>query len=245
MQVQFLIDKKSAGADHVVGWTVLKPGASHECHLHRNCDEFFIVLKGTGPHHHREGPGAVGRRRRGLFAARLLARLQQHVERGRGAGLGLDGRRLDRGVRLRSPARGPFMSDTLNDPRIASGMRAQMELRRKRLSERRAARSAGRSALGAPAAKEKLAPRRTAGRLPARPRHAVLRRDGVAGGLAEAGRRGGDRGLHRRAICRPVATATRSRRRSRRSGRRSSSPTSIARWTTSEACSPATSSSAT
>ena len=26
MQVQFLIDKKSAGADHVVGWTVLKPG---------------------------------------------------------------------------------------------------------------------------------------------------------------------------------------------------------------------------
>jgi hypothetical protein len=25
VQVQFLIDKKSAGADHVVGWTVLKP----------------------------------------------------------------------------------------------------------------------------------------------------------------------------------------------------------------------------
>ena len=48
MQVQFLIDKKSAGADHVVGWTVLKPGASHECHRHRNCDEFFIVLKGQG-----------------------------------------------------------------------------------------------------------------------------------------------------------------------------------------------------
>jgi mannose-6-phosphate isomerase-like protein (cupin superfamily) len=48
MQVQFLIDKKSAGADHVVGWTVLKPGASHEQHLHRNCDEFFIVLKGKG-----------------------------------------------------------------------------------------------------------------------------------------------------------------------------------------------------
>ena len=48
MQVQFLIDKKSAGADHVVGWTVLKPGARHERHLHRNCDEFFIVLKGHG-----------------------------------------------------------------------------------------------------------------------------------------------------------------------------------------------------
>jgi mannose-6-phosphate isomerase-like protein (cupin superfamily) len=48
MQVQFLIDKKTAGANHVVGWTVLKPGARHERHLHRNCDEFFIVIKGQG-----------------------------------------------------------------------------------------------------------------------------------------------------------------------------------------------------
>jgi mannose-6-phosphate isomerase-like protein (cupin superfamily) len=48
MQVQFLIDRKSAGADHVVGWTVLKPGARHENHRHHNCDEFFIVLKGKG-----------------------------------------------------------------------------------------------------------------------------------------------------------------------------------------------------
>ena len=48
MQVQFLIDKKTAGADHVVGWTVLKPGARHESHRHHNCDEFFIVLKGNG-----------------------------------------------------------------------------------------------------------------------------------------------------------------------------------------------------
>jgi mannose-6-phosphate isomerase-like protein (cupin superfamily) len=48
MQVQFLIDKKTAGADHVVGWTVLKPGVRHERHLHRNCDEFFIVIKGRG-----------------------------------------------------------------------------------------------------------------------------------------------------------------------------------------------------
>jgi mannose-6-phosphate isomerase-like protein (cupin superfamily) len=48
MQVQFLIDKKTAGADHVVGWTVLKPGARHENHRHHNCDEFFIVLKGHG-----------------------------------------------------------------------------------------------------------------------------------------------------------------------------------------------------
>ena len=48
MQVQFLIDKKTAGTDNVVGWTVLKPGASHESHRHHNCDEFFIVLKGQG-----------------------------------------------------------------------------------------------------------------------------------------------------------------------------------------------------
>ncbi len=27
---------------------MLQPGASHERHLHRNCDEFFIVLKGQG-----------------------------------------------------------------------------------------------------------------------------------------------------------------------------------------------------
>jgi len=48
MQVQFLIDKKSAGANHVVGWTVLKPGARHERHRHLKCDEFFIVIKGRG-----------------------------------------------------------------------------------------------------------------------------------------------------------------------------------------------------
>ena len=49
MQVQFLIDEKTAGAEtSVVGWTVLKPGAAHERHLHRNCDEFFIVIKGSG-----------------------------------------------------------------------------------------------------------------------------------------------------------------------------------------------------
>jgi quercetin dioxygenase-like cupin family protein len=55
MQVQFLIDKKTAGADHVVGWTVLKPGARHENHRHRNCDEFFIVLKGQGHIYTEEG----------------------------------------------------------------------------------------------------------------------------------------------------------------------------------------------
>ena len=110
MQVQFLIDKKSAGADHVVGWTVLKPGARHENHRHHNCDEFFIVLKGKGNIYHRPRRQAVEGRRRGLFAARLLARLQQHVERGRRAGLGLDGRGLDRGFRLRSASGEPQMT---------------------------------------------------------------------------------------------------------------------------------------
>ena len=62
MQVQFLVDKKSAGANHVVGWTVLKPGARHERHLHRNCDEFFIVLKGHGHIYsdHGEEPSGEG-----------------------------------------------------------------------------------------------------------------------------------------------------------------------------------------
>src|SRR5687767_8666966 len=58
MQVQFLIDEKSCGANHVVGWTVLKPGARHERHRHHRCDEFFIVLKGHGHiyDHEREVP---------------------------------------------------------------------------------------------------------------------------------------------------------------------------------------------
>jgi mannose-6-phosphate isomerase-like protein (cupin superfamily) len=47
-EVQFLIDKVSAGADNLVGWSVLKPGASQERHRHRNCDEFLIVLTGHG-----------------------------------------------------------------------------------------------------------------------------------------------------------------------------------------------------
>jgi mannose-6-phosphate isomerase-like protein (cupin superfamily) len=61
MQVQFLIDQKSAGSKNlVVGWTVLKPGASHERHLHRNCDEFFIVLKGHGHMYSESGEEASG-----------------------------------------------------------------------------------------------------------------------------------------------------------------------------------------
>jgi quercetin dioxygenase-like cupin family protein len=49
MQVQFLIDKASAGTDDfLLGWTVLPPGARHDRHLHRNADEFFVVLQGCG-----------------------------------------------------------------------------------------------------------------------------------------------------------------------------------------------------
>ena len=49
MQVQFLIDHKSAGSDKlVVGWTVLPPGARHEKHRHHHADEFLVVLKGHG-----------------------------------------------------------------------------------------------------------------------------------------------------------------------------------------------------
>jgi len=49
MQVQFLIDKATAGTgDFLLGWTVLPPGARHDRHLHRDADEFFIVLQGAG-----------------------------------------------------------------------------------------------------------------------------------------------------------------------------------------------------
>jgi hypothetical protein len=46
MQVQFVIDQKTAGSDKLlVGWTVLPPGARHDKHRHPNADEFFIVIK--------------------------------------------------------------------------------------------------------------------------------------------------------------------------------------------------------
>ena len=145
MQVQFLIDKKSAGTDNVVGWTVLKPGASHEAHLHRNCDEFFIVLKGKGHIITDKGlePSGEGDV---VFSPRgVLARLQQHVAGGRRAGVGLDGRGLDRRLGLRGAGRRPQVSATLNDPRIAAGMRRQFELRKQQLDAGAQSRSAGRS----------------------------------------------------------------------------------------------------
>ncbi len=49
MQVQFLVDRATAGSDDfLLGWTVLPPGARHERHRHHNADEFFIVLEGHG-----------------------------------------------------------------------------------------------------------------------------------------------------------------------------------------------------
>jgi quercetin dioxygenase-like cupin family protein len=45
MQVQFLIDQRSAGSETlVVGRTVLPPGARHERHRHPNCNEFLVVM---------------------------------------------------------------------------------------------------------------------------------------------------------------------------------------------------------
>jgi quercetin dioxygenase-like cupin family protein len=49
MRVQFLLDSVQTGADDfLLGWTVLPPGARHDRHLHRNADEFFVVLRGVG-----------------------------------------------------------------------------------------------------------------------------------------------------------------------------------------------------
>lgn len=63
MRVQFLIDERSAGTDQlVVGRTVLPPGARHERHRHPNCDEFLVVLSGSGEIYTDEGrePAAEG-----------------------------------------------------------------------------------------------------------------------------------------------------------------------------------------
>jgi quercetin dioxygenase-like cupin family protein len=49
MQVQFLIDERGAGSTGlVVGRTVLPPGARHERHRHPNCNEFLVVMTGSG-----------------------------------------------------------------------------------------------------------------------------------------------------------------------------------------------------
>ena len=63
MRVQFLIDERSAGSTElVVGRTVLPPGARHERHRHPNCDEFLIVMSGSGEIYTDDGrePAAAG-----------------------------------------------------------------------------------------------------------------------------------------------------------------------------------------
>ena len=56
MQVQFLIDERTAGAcSLVVGRTVLPPGARHERHRHPNCNEFLVVMSGRGEVYTDEG----------------------------------------------------------------------------------------------------------------------------------------------------------------------------------------------
>jgi mannose-6-phosphate isomerase-like protein (cupin superfamily) len=61
MRVQFLIDRATAGTDDMLlGWTVLPPGARHDRHLHRNADEFWIVLSGSGRMYTDDGTRASG-----------------------------------------------------------------------------------------------------------------------------------------------------------------------------------------
>ena len=47
-ETRLLIDETAAGAGHVVGWSVLKPGGRHSCHRLRHADAFFMVLGGQG-----------------------------------------------------------------------------------------------------------------------------------------------------------------------------------------------------
>jgi quercetin dioxygenase-like cupin family protein len=56
MRVQFLIDERGAGSQSlVVGRTVLPPGARHERHRHPNCNEFLVVMSGSGEVYTDEG----------------------------------------------------------------------------------------------------------------------------------------------------------------------------------------------
>jgi quercetin dioxygenase-like cupin family protein len=60
MRVQFLLDEASAGTDELVlGRTALPPGARHERHRHPNCDEFLVVLAGSGEIYTDEGREAA------------------------------------------------------------------------------------------------------------------------------------------------------------------------------------------
>lgn len=77
MQVQFLIDQKSAGSEKLlIGWTVLPPGARHDKHRHPNADEFFIVIQGRMRDLHGHGARALGKGRCNSQSARALARIR-------------------------------------------------------------------------------------------------------------------------------------------------------------------------
>jgi quercetin dioxygenase-like cupin family protein len=56
MDVQLLIDEASAGSHRLVfGRSVLRPGAKHDRHRHLECDEFVLVMSGSGLVHTNEG----------------------------------------------------------------------------------------------------------------------------------------------------------------------------------------------
>jgi quercetin dioxygenase-like cupin family protein len=60
MQVQFLVDQRSAGSTELVlGRTVLPPGARHERHRHPHADEFLLVMQGEGQIYTDEGEEAA------------------------------------------------------------------------------------------------------------------------------------------------------------------------------------------
>ncbi len=56
MRVQFLIDRTKGSDDFLLGWTVIPPGGRHDRHLHRNADEFFVLLAGSGEIYTNDAP---------------------------------------------------------------------------------------------------------------------------------------------------------------------------------------------
>ena len=101
MQVQFLIDKATAGtADFLLGWTVLPPGARHDRHLHRSADEFFIVLAGSGRIYTDDGTDPAGQGDVIWTPRGAVARIRQHWQRRRCPGVGVERLRIARGLRV-------------------------------------------------------------------------------------------------------------------------------------------------
>ena len=106
MQVQYLIDEKTAGSRGlVVGRTVLPPGRS--ARPARAPERRRVPGGDVGPRRdpHERRDGAVEGGRRDLHPARELARVREHLRRGRAADLGVERRRVAgrRGVRAARP----------------------------------------------------------------------------------------------------------------------------------------------